>query len=450
MIHARLSDAARWSGARHIGTDVEFNGLSTDSRNISKGMLFVALRGEHCDGHQFIDEAQTQGAVAALVSSPVATSLPLLVAEQPLHVLAELAAVWRSLFDLPLIGVLGSNGKTTVKELIATILRQEAGYRVLATEGNQNNALGVPLSLFRLGSQHNVAILELGANQPGEIAFLGNIAKPNIAIITNAGLDHIAGFGGVEGAARANGEVFSAMEHKGIAILNGDDECLPIWQHQAGTHTQIRFGFKPNADVRGSWHPRLDGGSLSIDSPWGRIDTHLHLMGQHNALNALAAATACLTLGVDTEMVAAGLAAMRPVGGRLQSRLGAGGARIIDDTYNANPSSLSAALETLTAIPGKKILVLGDMAELGDEAVKWHVWAGQAAHAAGISRLFTVGELAGLAAESFGERDDRFADAQALIRALLPQLKSGVTVLFKGSRCMSMENMVSEIWHRTR
>lgn len=450
MIHARLSDAARWSGARHVGTDVEFNGLSADSRKISKGMLFVALRGEHYDGHQFIDEARTQGAVAALVSTPVATSLPLLVAEQPLHVLAELAAVWRSLFDIPLIGVLGSNGKTTVKELIATILRQEAGYRVLATEGNQNNALGVPLSLFRLGSQHNVAILELGANQPGEIAFLGNIAKPNIAIITNAGLDHIAGFGGVEGAARANGEVFSAMDNNGIAILNGDDECLPIWQQQAETRTQIRFGFKPQADVLGDWQPQLDGCLLSIDSPWGRIDTRLNLMGQHNALNALAAATVCLTLGVDKERIAAGLAAMRPVGGRLQSRLGMGGARIIDDTYNANPSSLAAALETIRPLAGHKFLVLGDMAELGEESAKWHAWAGQAARAAGVSKLFTLGKLASLAADSFGNEDHQFADSLALITALRPHLKPGVTVLVKGSRCMNMEQIVSEIWHRCR
>lgn len=403
MIHAHLSDVARWTGAKQIGLDAEFCGVAIDSRKISSGMLFVALPGEHCDGHQYIEEAKARGASAALVSRPLPTSLPLLIAEQPLQILAELAAVWRSVFDIPLIGVLGSNGKTTVKELIATILRQAARYRVLATDGNQNNALGVPLSLFRLGAQHNVAILELGANQPGEIAFLGDIARPNIAIITNAGLDHIAGFGGAQGAARANGEVFSAMKNSGIAVLNSDDECLPIWQQQVGTRTQIRFGFKRQADVRGDWLPRLDDGSLSIDSPWGHIDTRLHLMGQHNAMNALAAATACLTLGIDKEMVAAGLAAMRPVGGRLQSRLGAGGARIIDDTYNANPSSLSAALETLASIPGKKILVLGDMAELGDEAVKWHVWAGQAARATGISQLFTVGKLSGLAYESFGE-----------------------------------------------
>jgi len=445
MIHARLSDAARWSGAKHIGRDVEFNGLSIDSRNIHKGMLFVALRGEHCDGHQFIDEARAKGAVAALVSKPLLTSLPLLVTEQPLQVLAKLAALWRNLFDIPLIGVLGSNGKTTVKELITTILGQEARYRVLATEGNQNNALGVPLSLFRLNYQQKVAILELGANKPGEIAFLADMAKPNIAIITNAGLDHIAGFGGVEGAARANGEVFSAMEHNGIAILNGDDQCLPIWQQQTGTHTQIRFGFKPHSDVLGTWQPKLDGGLLSIDSPWGRIDTRLHLIGQHNAQNALAAATACLILGIDKEKIAAGLAAMRPVNGRLQSRLTADGARIIDDTYNANPSSLSAALETMSSMTGEKILVLGDMAELGDEALAWHTWAGQAARAAGISRLFTVGKLAGLAYESFGEGGEHFADMQKLITALRLQLKPGVTVLIKGSRCMAMENIVSKL-----
>lgn len=445
MIYARLSDVARWSGAKHIGRDVEFNGLSIDSRRIVKGMLFVALRGERSDGHQFIDDARANGAVAALVSKPLPTSLPLLVSEQPLHVLAKLAAVWRNRFDIPLIGVLGSNGKTTVKELIAAILGQDARYRFLATEGNQNNALGVPLSLFRLSYRHNFAILELGANKPGEIAFLADMTKPNIAIITNAGLDHIAGFGGIEGAARANGEVFSAMERNGIAILNDDDECLPIWQRQAGTHSQIRFGFKPHADVFGTWQPSLDGDLLTIESPWGRIDTRLQLIGQHNALNALAAATVCLALGIDAEMVAAGLAAMRPVNGRLQSRLAIGGARIIDDTYNANPSSLSAALEAMASMTGTKILVLGDMAELGDQALEWHRWAGQAARDAGISRLFTLGELAGLAYESFGEGGEHFADMPQLIAALHLQLKPGVTVLVKGSRCMAMENIVSEL-----
>lgn len=447
MIHARLSDAAQWSGAEFFGQDTEFSGIAIDSRRINPGSLFIALKGAHHDGHDHLDEAQSRGAVAGLVARPVPTSLPLLIAEDTIPAMGRLASAWRQRFQLPVIAVLGSNGKTTVKELITAILRQREGNAVLATHGNQNNALGVPLTLFRLSSQHRAAILELGANGYGEIASLSEMAKPDIAVITNAGLDHLAGFGGCAGAARANGEVFSAMAGNGIAVLNGDDECLPIWRQQAGDRLCIHFGLKSGADVRGNWQPRFDGGDLTIESLWGRIQTRLHLMGRHNALNALAAAAACLALDIEPEAIAAGLASVQPVAGRLQSRLGAGGARIIDDTYNANPSSLAAALEILATMPGKKLLVLGDMAELGDEADTWHGWAGQAASAAGVAELFAVGKLACLAAESFGEGAHHLPDGQALVKALLPQLQPGVNVLVKGSRCMAMETVVAELLH---
>jgi len=450
MIHARLSDAAQWSGADHFGQDAEFSGIEIDSRRVTPCSLFVALTGAHHDGHDHLDEAHSQGAVAAFVARPVPTSLPLLIAEDTVLALGRLAATWRRQFQLPVIAVLGSNGKTTVKEFTAAILRQRDGDAVLATHGNQNNALGVPLNLFRLSSRHRAAVLELGANEHGEIALLGEMALPDIAIITNAGLDHLAGFGGREGAAHANGEVFSAMASNGIAVLNGDDECLAIWRQQAGDRLCLHFGLKSGVDVRGNWQPRSDGGDLTIESPWGRIQTRLQLMGRHNALNALAAAAACLALDIEPEAIAAGLAAVRPGAGRLQFRLGAGGAHIIDDTYNANPSSLAAALETLATMPGKKLLVLGDMAELGDEADIWHGWAGQTARAAGVVELFAVGKLAGIAAESFGEGAHHLADHQALVKALLPRLRPDVNVLVKGSRCMAMENIVSELGHRSR
>jgi UDP-N-acetylmuramoyl-tripeptide--D-alanyl-D-alanine ligase len=273
------------------------------------------------------------------------------------------------------------------------------------------------------------------------------MVKPDIAVITNAGLDHLAGFGGTDGAARTNGEVFSAMNGNGIAVLNGDDECLAIWRQQAGDRLCIHFGFKSGADVRGNWQPRLNGGDLTIESLWGRIQTRMHLMGSHNALNALAAAAACLALDIEPDAIAAGLASVQPVAGRLQSRSGIGGARIIDDTYNANPSSLAAALDTLAAMPGKKLLVLGDMAELGDEADAWHGWAGQAARAAGVVALFAVGNLTRLAAESFGDGAYHLTDSQSLVRALLPRLRPDVNVLVKGSRCMAMERIVAELLH---
>jgi len=450
MIHTYLSDAAKWSGAELFGQNVHFSGVEIDSRKVSPGSLFVALKGTHHDGHDHLDEAQSRGAAAAFVARPVPASLPLLIAEDTVSALGRLAAAWRQRFQLPVIAVLGSNGKTTVKELIAAILRQKEGDAVLATQGNQNNALGVPLTLFRLGSQHRAALLELGANGYGEIAHLGEMAKPDIAVITNAGLDHIAGFGGIEGAARANGEVFSAMNDNGIAVLNGDDECLKIWRQQANDRLCIHFGFKSGADVRGNWQPRLDGGDLTIESPWGRIQTRLQLMGSHNALNALAAAAACLALDIEADAVAAGLASVQPVAGRLQSRSGIGGARIIDDTYNANPSSLAATLDTLAAMPGKKILVLSDMAELGDEADAWHGWAGRAARAAGVVELFAVGNLARLAAESFGEGAHYLTDSQSLVRALLPRLRPDVNVLIKSSRCMAMERIVTELLHHNQ
>jgi UDP-N-acetylmuramoyl-tripeptide--D-alanyl-D-alanine ligase len=447
MINTHLSNAAKWSGAELFGQDVKFSGVEIDSRKVSPSSLFVALAGAHHDGHDHLDEAQSRGAAAAFVARPVPASLPLLIAEDTVTALGCLAAALRQRFQLPVIAVLGSNGKTTVKEMIAAILRQKEGDAVLATQGNQNNALGVPLTLFRLSSQHRAAILELGANGYGEIAYLSNMAKPDIAVITNAGLDHLAGFGGREGAASANGEVFSAMAGNGIAVLNGDDECLAIWRQQAGDRPRLRFGFNPDVEVRGNWQPRLDGGDLTIESPWGRIQTPLHLMGSHNALNALAAAAACLALDVEPEKIAAGLASVQPVAGRLQSRFGACGACIIDDTYNANPSSLAAALDTLSTMPGKKLLVLGDIAELGDEADAWHGWAGQAARSAGVVALFAVGNLARLAAKSFGEGAHYLTDSQYLVRALLPRLRPDVNVLVKGSRCMAMERIVAELLH---
>jgi UDP-N-acetylmuramoyl-tripeptide--D-alanyl-D-alanine ligase len=447
MIHTYISDAAKWSGAEHFGQDAKFSGVEIDSRRVSPGSLFVALAGANHDGHDHIDEAQSRGAAAAFVTRPVPAYLPFLIAEDTVSALGRLASAWRRRFQLPVIAVLGSNGKTTVKEMIAAILRQKEGDAVLATQGNQNNALGVPLTLFRLGSQHNVAILELGANGYGEIGALGEIAKPDIAVITNAGLDHIAGFGGIEGAARANGEVFSAMKGNSIAVLNGDDECLAIWRHQAGQRTQLRFGFNSDVEVLGNWQPGLVGGDLTIESSWGKIQTRLHLMGSHNAVNALAAAAACLALDIEPDLISVGLAAARPVAGRLQSRFCADGACVIDDTYNANPSSLAAALDTLARMPGKKILLFGDMAELGDEADAWHGWVGQAAHAAGVEELFAVGNLARLAAESFGEGAHYQTDSGALVRALLPRLRSGVNVLVKGSRCMTMERIVAELLH---
>lgn len=446
MIRAHLSAAARWCSAEHSGLDVEFSGIEIDSRRLRPGALFVALKGAHHDGHDHLDDAQSNGAAAALVTRPIpASSLPLLLAEDAVWALGELAAAWRRRFHLPVIAVLGSNGKTTVKELIAGILRQQQDERILVTQGNQNNAIGLPLTLFRLDEQHQAAVVELGASGPGEIMRLGEIAMPNVVVITNAGLDHVAGFGGIEGAARANGEVFSVMSSNGTIVLNGDDDCLTIWQQQTADQRCLSFGFNPGVDVRGHWRSGPEGNQLTIDSPWGRMETCLYLMGKHNAMNALAAAAVCLSLGVEPGRIEAGLRTAGPVAGRLQSRSGAGGSHIIDDTYNANPSSLAAALETLAALPGKKILVLGDMAELGSDAETWHRHAGRMARLMGVEELFTMGDLAAYAAASFGKGGHHLADGRSLVQTLRPRLHTGVIVLVKGSRCMTMENIVLQL-----
>jgi UDP-N-acetylmuramoyl-tripeptide--D-alanyl-D-alanine ligase len=450
MIQAKLSEAAKWSDATWVGQDAEFKGVAIDSRLVEPGSLFVAIKGSRHDGHDYLEEATAQGASGALVNRPVTTSLPLLVVKDPVQGLGKLAAVWRRHHELPVIGVLGSNGKTTVKEIIATILQGHFGNAVLATQGNQNNELGVPLNLLRLNSSHKVAVIEMGANGHGEITRLGQIARPDIAVITNAGLDHIAGFGGVEGAARANGEIFATMDDNGIAIINGDDPCQSIWRSQLGKLPYLQFGFNPvliGADVLGHWHPKINGGELTIDSPWGQIQCHLNLMGRHNALNALAAASTCLMMGVGLDTIASGLAAVNPINGRLKAQFSDSGALIIDDTYNANPSSLMAALEALSSLPGKKILVMGDMAELGDESETWHTKAGYAARSAGVECLLGVGELARFATDSFGQGGLHFTNNQALLKVLLPQLGADINVLVKGSRCMALENIVLQLLH---
>ena len=445
MIQAQLSEAAQWTEARLIGQDTKFNGIAIDSRLVTPGSLFVAIQGQHFDGHAYLENAKARGACGALVSQVVSTSLPLLIVKDVIQSMGKLAAIWRRFYPLPVIGVLGSNGKTTVKEIIATIMHCHFGDSVLATLGNQNNALGTALNLLRLNSSHQVAIIEMGANAPGEITHLGQIVKPDIVVITNAGLDHIAGFGGIAGAASANGEIFATMNSKGTAIINADDPCLSIWLSQLGKRPYLKFGFNSGADVQGHWHPQIHGGELTIASPWGQIHCQLNLIGKHNALNALAAASTCLMMGVRPETIAAGLAAVNPINGRLQSHLSKSGALIIDDTYNANPSSLIAALETLSAMAGKKILVLGDMAELGDEAESWHTQAGYIARSAGVDLLFCIGHMAHFAARSFGLGGMHFHQPEALISALQPELGDGINVLLKGSRCMGLEKIVAKL-----
>jgi len=442
MIRMRFLDAADVVGGDAQGTDVGFRGVNLDSRRVRPGQLFVALTGMQHDGHDFVEAARRNGATAALVSRPLAVDLPQLVVPDTVQALGVLARAWRKQFQNSLIAVAGSNGKTTVKAMLGAIMRHGSRSRVLTAWGNLNNHIGVPLTLLRLGSRHRCAVVELGANHPGEITWLADIAQPTVALITNAGLDHLAGFGGAEGAARTNGEMLATMNTDGIAVLNADDSCYPIWREQLGGRRVVRFGLDASAEVQGQWRATGQGGRLEVTSPWGSFGVDLPLLGKHNGVNGLAAAAAALTLDVAPPIIAEALATMRPVKGRLQLRRGANGTRLIDDSYSANPSSLEVALAVLGGFAGEKVLVLGDMAELGENAVHWHIRAGEAARAAGIDRLYAIGELTPHAVRAFGRSARHFPKRRSLIAALRPHLDGRVTVLVKGSRCTGTERIV--------
>jgi UDP-N-acetylmuramoyl-tripeptide--D-alanyl-D-alanine ligase len=358
--------------------------------------------------------------------------------------LIQLAHAWRARFALPLVAVTGSNGKTTVKEMIATLLG--GSQPVLATRGNLNNDLGVPLTLLRLSAQHRYAVIEMGANHPGEIVGLTALARPDVAVITNAGPAHLEGFGDLNGVARAKGEIFQGLADGGTAVINADDPFCDLWVRLAGDRRVVTFGLANPADVRGS---RIDlsdqGARFRLSTPAGTCDIALSLVGRHNVMNALAAAAAAFALGLALEVIGEGLARTAPTKGRFQLRHGANGARLIDDTYNANPASLLSGMQALAAFPGERVLVLGDMAELGESAARWHTEIGAKAREIGITRLFATGRLGELAVRSFGEGGAYFSDHQALIRTLRQEVLPEMTLLVKGSRCMRMEQVVEAL-----
>ena len=443
MIGMTLSEAAGVLGAEQIGEDVHFAGLSTDTRSLRQGNLFVALQGPSFDGHDYVGQADARGAAAAAVSRPVGGSLPLLRVADTRLALGALAADWRRRFDIPVVAITGSNGKTTVKEMVAAILHRSG--RPLVTAGNFNNDIGLPLTLGRLGPEHDYAVLELGANHPGEIAALAAIAAPGIGLVNNAAPAHLEGFGDLEGVARAKGELFERLPADGVAVINADDRFAPLWRQLAGARRVISFGLEKEADVGGRWRSEAGGSRVELCTPAGEAALRLQLAGRHNVMNALAAAAVATALGVTPAQIAAGLAALVPVDGRLQPQPGLRGLHLIDDTYNANPASLQAALEVLAGAAGERWLVLGDMGELGADSARLHRAAGEAARAAGIERLWTLGELAALAAPAFGSGAQAFEDSHALVAALQEAAGPGVTALVKGSRRMRMERVVQAL-----
>jgi len=437
----RLSDAARALDATLRGDDVEVASVSTDTRSLPAGCLFVALKGARFDGHSFAAQALEAGAAAVMVEAGASLDVsPALVVEDSRLALGRLAAWHRARMPAKLAAITGSNGKTTVKEMLAAILAEEVGAEtVLSTLGNLNNDIGMPLTLLRLTPAHRYAVIEMGMNHPGEIGYLTRLACPDVALVNNALRAHLEGLGSVEAVARAKGEIYAGLKAGGTAIVNADDAHAGLWRGLAGDHPVLSFGFAESADVR---IVPASGEDCVLATPRGTVETRLRVPGLHNRRNAAAAAAAALALGASTTAVAKGLAAYAGTKGRLQVHPCILGAALIDDTYNANPDSVLAAIQVLAARPGTRILVLGDMGELGPGAAELHREVGTQAKAAGIDRLLCLGEMSAHAVQGFGPGGMHFERIEELLAEVEQALGPETTLLVKGSRFMKMERVV--------
>jgi UDP-N-acetylmuramoyl-tripeptide--D-alanyl-D-alanine ligase len=449
----RLSEAAFAMSAVFNGPDLTVTGISTDTRAISPGELFVALKGERFDGSAFVEQAKNAGAAAAVVEAAdvkvgETAPLPLLLVKNSRLALGELSLYWRRRFSFPFAAVTGSNGKTTVKEMLASILRRacatQGDGKVLATEGNLNNDIGVPLTLLKLRSHHRYAVIEIGMNHPGEIRYCTLLARPDVAVINNAQEAHLEGLGDVAAVARAKGEIFDGLPKDGIAVINADDAQAEIWRKLASGKSVLEFALESKAGVTASCRLDHAGSDIELDTPLGGVAFRLPVAGVHNVHNALAAAAAAVALKTPLDAISAGLATFAGVKGRLARRTGKKGATIIDDTYNANPGSVAAAIAVLASTPGRKIFVLGDMGELGSDAALLHRKIGALASDAKIDSLFTFGNLSRHAAEEFGA-GRHFEALEPLLAALEDEMAVGTTVLVKGSRFMQMERVVKAL-----
>jgi UDP-N-acetylmuramoyl-tripeptide--D-alanyl-D-alanine ligase len=443
-----LDQAASASGGRLVnGGDRGGHllaGVSTDSRTLAPGELFVAIAGENFDGHDHLDAARLRGAAAALVSREVmGTSLPQIIVDDTLIALGRLGRDWRNRFNIPVIALTGSNGKTTVKEMLRSILAAYAGNEtaVLATEGNLNNHIGVPLMLLRLNVGHRYAVIEMGMNHLQEIDYLSRLATPDVALIIMAGTAHIGELGSREAIAQAKGEILAGLAGNGIAVINLHDRFGEYWRGLAGSRRVIGFGVLPGDDVVGE----LAQDALTIRHAGKAVKVQLHVAGEHNQRNALAAAAAAIAVGVPLAIIARGLEDFEGVAGRLRNYQGHGHATIIDDTYNANPDSVRAAIDVLKMRPGKRLLVLGDMGELGAAANEMHGEIGLYAKHANLEGVFAIGKLTEATIMAMGASGWHFNSIDELVDEVLPQLGPNATVLVKGSRFMKMERVVARL-----
>ncbi|CAN7230723.1 UDP-N-acetylmuramoyl-tripeptide--D-alanyl-D-alanine ligase [Variovorax paradoxus] len=453
-----LAQAQQWiPGARLVGDGATaIARVHTDTRTLADGDLFVALKGERFDANEFLADAKARGAVAAIAHGGLeAAGLAGLEVPDSLAALGALGAGWRAQFDLPLIAVTGSNGKTTVTQMIAAVLVAFRGDRALATAGNFNNEIGVPLTLLRLRAKHQHAVVELGMNHPGEIARLAAIARPTVALVNNAQREHLEFMATVEAVALENGAVFSFVPEDGTAVFPHGDEFAPLWNdmaHDGATRRCMTFGEHEDADIslvgaewqQGAWQVR-------IRTPLGDFDAQLHIAGRHNVVNALAATACALATGIPPETIARGLSAFEPVKGRSKASAvllpGGHSLTLVDDSYNANPDSVRAAIDVLAALPGPRLLVLGDMGEVGNRAPEFHAEVGDWARQRGIEAVYALGaETAhSIAAFDGGDNGRHFPDIEALGAAVLARLPQVGSVLVKGSRFMKMERVVQAI-----
>jgi UDP-N-acetylmuramoyl-tripeptide--D-alanyl-D-alanine ligase len=441
-----LSQLALAIPGAQLTTDATFDGVSTDSRQAAAGSLFVALRGDHFDAHDFLGQL---GGVAAVIAErvPAGFALPALIVPDSLAALGAIANQWRSQFAVPVIGVTGSNGKTTVKEMIAAILAEAFGEDGrLATCGNLNNEIGVPLTLFRMTDAHRAAVVELGMNHPGEIARLAAIAAPVIGMVNNAQREHQEFMHTVKAVAIENGAVLQALPPHGVAVFPGDDEYTPLW-HKLAACPVMTFGLKADeCDVSCVYVSSGFGSELQVDVAGlhgHHVTIKLAAAGEHNVRNALAAIACTLAAGIDIGTIVRGLEAFQPVGGRLQKKQAANGAVVIDDSYNANPDSVRAAIDVLAGAPAPRILVLGDMGEVGTQGPEYHAEIGAYAQKRGIDHVLATGDLSrhlGAAAIHFDQFDELLAALDAKLGS-----KSDATVLVKGSRFMKMERVVQHL-----
>ena len=448
MIKMTLSEIAAVLNGSLIGANAEISGVSIDTRTLQIGNLYIAIEGKNFDGHDFVDSAKETGAIAVLTHKKLATDLPQVLVENTHSALGQLASAWREKMPAKIVGVTGSNGKTTTKEMLAAIL--SVNDCVLFTQGNLNNDIGVPLTLLKLSPENRFAVIEMGANHVGEISYTSKITNADVVIITNVGAAHLEGFGDLNGISRAKGEIVETLNSNGIAVLNRDDAFFDYWQKLAGSRKIITFGLHENAAVRAeNIHVKIENHQFitrfDLICANEKISVNLPLAGNHNVLNALAATAATSALGISLEQIKQGLESMSPVKGRMQLLRGKLGNTIINDTYNANTSSLQAALDVLQKCDGQHWVILGAFGELGENAENLHFEMGETLKNIGVKRLFAVGGLTKNTVAAFGENATHFETQTDLITAVQNLLTGNETILIKGSRSQRMENVTNAL-----